>query len=79
MYGEYIITFIAYSLQTPYGMRRLCVKQLALQIIIYSLNLFPFLEKLGTIITDTVDIAWAALMVVFTFSLSLVVWGRSGL
>ncbi|KAM3331951.1 hypothetical protein ACQJBY_027676 [Aegilops geniculata] len=23
--------------------------------------------------------AWAALMVVFTFSLSLVVWGRSGL
>nr|AJB98538.1 cytochrome b6/f complex subunit VIII [Botrychium sp. ternatum/japonicum] len=28
---------------------------------------------------DTVDIAWAALMVVFTFSLSLVVWGRSGL
>nr|WCR30518.1 cytochrome b6/f complex subunit VIII [Selaginella remotifolia] len=28
---------------------------------------------------DTVNIAWAALMVVFTFSLSLVVWGRSGL
>nr|YP_001876571.1 cytochrome b6/f complex subunit VIII [Welwitschia mirabilis]YP_002519788.1 cytochrome b6/f complex subunit VIII [Gnetum parvifolium]YP_008082189.1 cytochrome b6/f complex subunit VIII [Gnetum montanum]YP_009117838.1 cytochrome b6/f complex subunit VIII [Gnetum gnemon]YP_009193289.1 cytochrome b6/f complex subunit VIII [Gnetum ula]YP_009918035.1 cytochrome b6/f complex subunit VIII [Gnetum luofuense]A6BM22.1 RecName: Full=Cytochrome b6-f complex subunit 8; AltName: Full=Cytochrome b6-f comp len=28
---------------------------------------------------NIVDIAWAALMVVFTFSLSLVVWGRSGL
>nr|QYB22398.1 cytochrome b6/f complex subunit VIII [Saxegothaea conspicua]BBF91248.1 Cytochrome b6/f complex subunit N [Saxegothaea conspicua] len=28
---------------------------------------------------DIIDIAWAALMVVFTFSLSLVVWGRSGL
>nr|YP_010759956.1 cytochrome b6/f complex subunit VIII [Cuscuta macrocephala]WEY29930.1 cytochrome b6/f complex subunit VIII [Cuscuta macrocephala] len=26
-----------------------------------------------------VSIAWAALMVVFTFSLSLVIWGRSGL
>jgi cytochrome b6-f complex subunit 8 len=28
---------------------------------------------------DIVSLAWAALMVVFTFSLSLVVWGRSGL
>nr|QNH68163.1 cytochrome b6/f complex subunit VIII [Crataegus monogyna]UEX91552.1 cytochrome b6/f complex subunit VIII [Rosa canina]UEX91609.1 cytochrome b6/f complex subunit VIII [Prunus cerasifera]CAI9304553.1 Cytochrome b6-f complex subunit 8 [Spiraea alba var. latifolia] len=28
---------------------------------------------------DIVNLAWAALMVVFTFSLSLVVWGRSGL
>nr|YP_009757143.1 cytochrome b6/f complex subunit VIII [Elatostema dissectum]QHN53235.1 cytochrome b6/f complex subunit VIII [Elatostema laevissimum var. laevissimum]QIM58962.1 cytochrome b6/f complex subunit VIII [Elatostema dissectum] len=28
---------------------------------------------------DIVYLAWAALMVVFTFSLSLVVWGRSGL
>nr|QWW93168.1 cytochrome b6/f complex subunit VIII [Lunularia cruciata]QYB18380.1 cytochrome b6/f complex subunit VIII [Sphaerocarpos texanus] len=28
---------------------------------------------------DIINIAWAALMVVFTFSLSLVVWGRSGL
>nr|YP_009512003.1 cytochrome b6/f complex subunit VIII [Araucaria angustifolia]AXI97930.1 cytochrome b6/f complex subunit VIII [Araucaria angustifolia] len=28
---------------------------------------------------DIVGIAWAAPMVVFTFSLSLVVWGRSGL
>nr|YP_009433797.1 cytochrome b6/f complex subunit VIII [Hypolytrum nemorum]YP_009433878.1 cytochrome b6/f complex subunit VIII [Carex neurocarpa]YP_010276291.1 cytochrome b6/f complex subunit VIII [Carex laevissima]YP_010287903.1 cytochrome b6/f complex subunit VIII [Carex kokanica]YP_010290409.1 cytochrome b6/f complex subunit VIII [Carex gibba]YP_010565012.1 cytochrome b6/f complex subunit VIII [Carex lithophila]QIB72781.1 cytochrome b6/f complex subunit VIII [Cyperus difformis]ANP26011.1 cytochrome b6/f len=28
---------------------------------------------------DLVNFAWAALMVVFTFSLSLVVWGRSGL
>lgn len=28
---------------------------------------------------DIVDIAWAALMVVFTFSISLVVWGRNGL
>jgi cytochrome b6-f complex subunit 8 len=27
---------------------------------------------------DIVNIAWGALMVVFTFSLSLVVWGRSG-
>nr|QEV84564.1 cytochrome b6f complex subunit VIII [Hexalectris arizonica]QEV85056.1 cytochrome b6f complex subunit VIII [Hexalectris arizonica]QEV85224.1 cytochrome b6f complex subunit VIII [Hexalectris arizonica]QEV85269.1 cytochrome b6f complex subunit VIII [Hexalectris arizonica] len=27
---------------------------------------------------DIVSLAWAALMVVFTFSLSLVVWGRSG-
>nr|ADC43744.1 cytochrome b6/f complex subunit VIII [Galium tomentosum] len=26
-----------------------------------------------------VSLAWAALMVVFTFSLSLIVWGRSGL
>nr|YP_009548051.1 cytochrome b6/f complex subunit VIII [Notholaena standleyi]AYW14597.1 cytochrome b6/f complex subunit VIII [Notholaena standleyi] len=28
---------------------------------------------------DIVTIAWAALMVIFTFSLSLVVRGRSGL
>nr|YP_009732757.1 cytochrome b6f complex subunit VIII [Buxbaumia aphylla]YP_009732841.1 cytochrome b6f complex subunit VIII [Diphyscium foliosum]QHU77099.1 cytochrome b6f complex subunit VIII [Buxbaumia aphylla]QHU77186.1 cytochrome b6f complex subunit VIII [Diphyscium foliosum] len=28
---------------------------------------------------DIVNIAWGALMVIFTFSLSLVVWGRSGL
>nr|UVI14925.1 cytochrome b6/f complex subunit VIII [Eriobotrya serrata] len=28
---------------------------------------------------DIVNLAWAVLMVVFTFSLSLVVWGRSGL
>nr|ABV26126.1 PetN [Juniperus maritima]ABV26130.1 PetN [Juniperus maritima]ABV26131.1 PetN [Juniperus maritima]ABV26133.1 PetN [Juniperus maritima] len=28
---------------------------------------------------DIVGIAWAALRVVFTFSLSLVVWGRSGI
>nr|WIA67709.1 cytochrome b6/f complex subunit VIII [Apopellia endiviifolia]WKW94918.1 cytochrome b6/f complex subunit VIII [Apopellia endiviifolia] len=27
---------------------------------------------------DIINIAWGALMVVFTFSLSLVVWGRSG-
>ncbi|KAL2935308.1 Cytochrome b6-f complex subunit 8 [Bienertia sinuspersici] len=28
---------------------------------------------------DIVNITWATLMVMFTFSLSLVVWGRSGL
>nr|AAW55611.1 PetN [Eupatorium rotundifolium] len=28
---------------------------------------------------DIVSLAWAALMVVLHFSLSLVVWGRSGL
>jgi cytochrome b6-f complex subunit 8 len=28
---------------------------------------------------DIVSLGWASLMVVFTFSLSLVVWGRSGL
>nr|QWW93336.1 cytochrome b6/f complex subunit VIII [Notoscyphus lutescens] len=28
---------------------------------------------------DITSIAWGGLMVVFTFSLSLVVWGRSGL
>nr|YP_009170062.1 cytochrome b6/f complex subunit VIII [Larrea tridentata]YP_009669063.1 cytochrome b6f subunit N [Guaiacum angustifolium]YP_010329228.1 cytochrome b6/f complex subunit VIII [Zygophyllum kansuense]YP_010536728.1 cytochrome b6/f complex subunit VIII [Tetraena simplex]YP_010828529.1 cytochrome b6/f complex subunit VIII [Zygophyllum rosowii]YP_010828597.1 cytochrome b6/f complex subunit VIII [Zygophyllum pterocarpum]YP_010828665.1 cytochrome b6/f complex subunit VIII [Zygophyllum potaninii]YP_ len=28
---------------------------------------------------DIISLSWAALMVVFTFSLSLVVWGRSGL
>nr|YP_009164179.1 cytochrome b6/f complex subunit VIII [Viscum minimum]YP_009166803.1 cytochrome b6/f complex subunit VIII [Viscum crassulae]YP_009861980.1 cytochrome b6/f complex subunit VIII [Viscum liquidambaricola]ADD30984.1 cytochrome b6/f complex subunit VIII protein [Phoradendron leucarpum]AHZ58123.1 cytochrome b6/f complex subunit VIII [Viscum minimum]ALC75103.1 cytochrome b6/f complex subunit VIII [Viscum crassulae]QKV09805.1 cytochrome b6/f complex subunit VIII [Viscum liquidambaricola] len=28
---------------------------------------------------DIVSFAWAALMAVFTFSLSLVVWGRNGL
>nr|YP_009926348.1 cytochrome b6-f complex subunit VIII [Acer tataricum]QGW14210.1 cytochrome b6/f complex subunit VIII [Acer tataricum subsp. ginnala]QRF98733.1 cytochrome b6-f complex subunit VIII [Acer tataricum subsp. aidzuense]QRF98822.1 cytochrome b6-f complex subunit VIII [Acer tataricum subsp. semenovii]QRF98911.1 cytochrome b6-f complex subunit VIII [Acer tataricum subsp. tataricum]QWW33408.1 cytochrome b6/f complex subunit VIII [Acer negundo]WJO89619.1 cytochrome b6-f complex subunit VIII [Acer tat len=28
---------------------------------------------------DIVSLAWAALMAVFTFSLSLVIWGRSGL
>nr|YP_010845768.1 cytochrome b6/f complex subunit VIII [Hemiboea fangii]WDE74768.1 cytochrome b6/f complex subunit VIII [Hemiboea fangii] len=28
---------------------------------------------------DIVSLTWAALMVIFTFSLSLVVWGRSGL
>ncbi|GAQ93738.1 cytochrome b6/f complex subunit VIII (chloroplast) [Klebsormidium nitens] len=28
---------------------------------------------------DIVSLSWASLMVVFTFSLSLVVWGRSGL
>ena len=30
-------------------------------------------------IMDILSIGWASLMVVFTFSLSLVVWGRSGL
>ena len=36
--------------------------------------------EIGDIIhMDMVSLAWAALMVVFTFSLSLVVWGRSGL
>ena len=28
---------------------------------------------------DIVSVGWASLMVMFTFSLSLVVWGRSGL
>nr|YP_009547551.1 cytochrome b6/f complex subunit VIII [Vaginularia trichoidea]AYW16068.1 cytochrome b6/f complex subunit VIII [Vaginularia trichoidea] len=28
---------------------------------------------------ELVTIAWAALTVIFTFSLSLVVWGRGGL
>nr|YP_009256775.1 subunit VIII of cytochrome b6/f complex [Closterium baillyanum]ANI25757.1 subunit VIII of cytochrome b6/f complex [Closterium baillyanum] len=28
---------------------------------------------------DIISIGWVSLMVVFTFSLSLVVWGRSGL
>nr|YP_009057520.1 subunit VIII of cytochrome b6/f complex [Prasinoderma coloniale]AID67521.1 subunit VIII of cytochrome b6/f complex [Prasinoderma coloniale] len=28
---------------------------------------------------DLIGISWAFLMVMFTFSLSLVVWGRSGL
>jgi cytochrome b6-f complex subunit 8 len=28
---------------------------------------------------DIVNLGWASLMVIFTFSLSLVVWGRSGL
>nr|YP_009404776.1 cytochrome b6/f complex subunit 8 [Lobelia kauaensis]ASA36761.1 cytochrome b6/f complex subunit 8 [Lobelia kauaensis] len=28
---------------------------------------------------ELISLAWAALMVVFSFSLSLVVWGRSGL
>nr|YP_010933308.1 subunit VIII of cytochrome b6/f complex [Streptofilum capillatum]WKT08599.1 subunit VIII of cytochrome b6/f complex [Streptofilum capillatum]WKT08698.1 subunit VIII of cytochrome b6/f complex [Streptofilum sp. BC4-VF8pt]WKT08797.1 subunit VIII of cytochrome b6/f complex [Streptofilum sp. ZNP2-VF4pt] len=28
---------------------------------------------------DIVNLGWAALMAIFTFSLSLVVWGRSGL
>nr|YP_009404956.1 cytochrome b6/f complex subunit 8 [Lobelia melliana]ASA36941.1 cytochrome b6/f complex subunit 8 [Lobelia melliana] len=28
---------------------------------------------------ELVSLAWTALMVVFSFSLSLVVWGRSGL
>jgi cytochrome b6-f complex subunit 8 len=54
--------------------------------IVYN-NLFLYiLYKLDSIlgpgdyiyIYDTVNIAWGALMVVFTFSLSLVVWGRSG-
>jgi cytochrome b6-f complex subunit 8 len=39
-----------------------------------------FIKKIEDIIDmDIVSLAWAALMVVFTFSLSLVVWGRSGL
>nr|YP_010386079.1 cytochrome b6/f complex subunit VIII [Cosmarium blyttii]YP_010386122.1 cytochrome b6/f complex subunit VIII [Cosmarium ochthodes]YP_636412.1 subunit VIII of cytochrome b6/f complex [Staurastrum punctulatum]Q32RW4.1 RecName: Full=Cytochrome b6-f complex subunit 8; AltName: Full=Cytochrome b6-f complex subunit PetN; AltName: Full=Cytochrome b6-f complex subunit VIII [Staurastrum punctulatum]QOT13824.1 cytochrome b6/f complex subunit VIII [Micrasterias rotata]UPO65378.1 cytochrome b6/f complex len=28
---------------------------------------------------DIISIGWVSLMVVFTFSISLVVWGRSGL
>jgi cytochrome b6-f complex subunit 8 len=28
---------------------------------------------------DIISAGWASLMVMFTFSLSLVVWGRSGL
>jgi len=27
---------------------------------------------------DIISLGWAGLMVIFTFSLSLVVWGRSG-
>nr|YP_009572263.1 cytochrome b6/f complex subunit VIII [Debregeasia orientalis]YP_010378745.1 cytochrome b6/f complex subunit VIII [Debregeasia hekouensis]YP_010381984.1 cytochrome b6/f complex subunit VIII [Debregeasia elliptica]QBE86202.1 cytochrome b6/f complex subunit VIII [Debregeasia orientalis]QZF76211.1 cytochrome b6/f complex subunit VIII [Debregeasia hekouensis]QZF76294.1 cytochrome b6/f complex subunit VIII [Debregeasia hekouensis]QZF76377.1 cytochrome b6/f complex subunit VIII [Debregeasia hekou len=38
-----------------------------------------FIEIEDKIHMDIVSLAWAALMVVFTFSLSLVVWGRSGL
>lgn len=40
---------------------------------------FIFIEIGDIIHMDIVSLAWAALMVVFTFSLSLVVWGRSGL
>ncbi|CAN0918129.1 Cytochrome b6-f complex subunit 8 [Linum grandiflorum] len=28
---------------------------------------------------DIVSLAWAALMIIFIFSLSLVVWGKNGL
>lgn len=42
-------------------------------------NSFIFIEIGDIIHMDIVSLAWAALMVVFTFSLSLVVWGRSGL
>lgn len=42
-------------------------------------NSFVFIEIGDIIYMDIVSLAWAALMVVFTFSLSLVVWGRSGL
>jgi cytochrome b6-f complex subunit 8 len=28
---------------------------------------------------DIISLGWVSLMVVFTFSISLVVWGRSGL
>jgi cytochrome b6-f complex subunit 8 len=31
------------------------------------------------LIMDIISIGWVSLMVVFTFSISLVVWGRSGL
>lgn len=42
-------------------------------------NSLVFIEIGDIIHMDIVSLAWAALMVVFTFSLSLVVWGRSGL
>jgi cytochrome b6-f complex subunit 8 len=31
------------------------------------------------LVMDIISIGWVSLMVVFTFSISLVVWGRSGL
>nr|YP_009531787.1 subunit VIII of cytochrome b6/f complex [Leiosporoceros dussii]AXZ70901.1 subunit VIII of cytochrome b6/f complex [Leiosporoceros dussii] len=42
------------------------------------MNLNLIILLLG-VIMDIVNIAWAALMVIFTFSPSPVVWGRSGL
>ena len=45
----------------------------------YWKNSLIVIEMGDMIHMDIVSLAWAALMVVFTFSLSLVVWGRSGL
>lgn len=39
----------------------------------------PALAASDSLPLDLTSVAWGALMVVFSFSLSLVVWGRSGL
>jgi hypothetical protein len=47
----------------------------------YQLNFrfWPVLAKYMKTMPNIITAAWAFLMVSFTFSLSLVVWGRSGL
>lgn len=34
--------------------------------------------KLYTVMIDVLSLGWASLMLVFSFSLALVVWGRNG-
>jgi cytochrome b6-f complex subunit 8 len=44
-----------------------------------KINVYIIIIKIRSFFMDIVSLGWASLMVVFTFSLSLVVWGRSGL
>jgi cytochrome b6-f complex subunit 8 len=34
--------------------------------------------KVDTVMVDVLSLGWASLMLVFSFSLALVVWGRNG-
>lgn len=36
------------------------------------------LSQLGNALMDILTLGWVSLLVVFTFSISMVVWGRNG-
>ena len=42
-------------------------------------TIFSVYRNTRGLVMDIISIGWVSLMVVFTFSISLVVWGRSGL
>ena len=51
-------------------------KQKDLNILLLSYNIF-YIKKNNHML-DVLNLGWASLMMVFSFSLALVVWGRNG-